>query len=93
MKFRERLRPTVRSQIGGICPKAGRSSILSIKRDLVTRIGGRFAGEKAGEFIAPHGCAVDSSGDLYVAEVSRTSKGSQESPPREIGSLQKFERA
>ena len=52
----------------------------------------RFAGEKPGEFVAPHGCAVDSRGDLYVAEVSWTAKGSQENPPREIRSLQKFER-
>ena len=29
-------------------------------------------GEGPGQFIAPHGIAVDSSGDLYVAEVSNT---------------------
>ncbi len=69
-----------------------RVSILGIKGDLVGRIGGRFAGENPGEFIAPHGCAVDSRGDLYVAEVSWTSRGSKETPPREIRSLQKFER-
>jgi DNA-binding beta-propeller fold protein YncE len=69
-----------------------RVSILSLKGELVGRIGGRFAGEKPGEFVAPHGCAVDSHGDLYVAEVSWTAQGSQEHPPREIRSLQKFER-
>ena len=69
-----------------------RVSILSIKGQLLGRIGGAFAGEKPGEFVAPHGCAVDSHGDLYVAEVSWTAKGSQEQPPREIRSLQKFER-
>ncbi|HEX3176599.1 MAG TPA: peptidyl-alpha-hydroxyglycine alpha-amidating lyase family protein [Methylomirabilota bacterium] len=69
-----------------------RVSILSLKGQLLGRIGGRFAGEKPGEFVAPHGCAVDSRGDLYVAEVSWTAKGSQETPPREIRSLQKFER-
>jgi hypothetical protein len=36
--------------------------------------------------------AVDSRGDLYVAEVSWTAKGSQETPPREIRSLQKLAR-
>jgi DNA-binding beta-propeller fold protein YncE len=69
-----------------------RVSILSLKGELLGRIGGRFAGEKPGEFVAPHGCAVDSHGDLYVAEVSWTAQGSQETPPREIRSLQKFER-
>jgi DNA-binding beta-propeller fold protein YncE len=69
-----------------------RVSILSIKGQLLGRIGGPFAGEKPGEFVAPHGCAVDSHGDLYVAEVSWTAQGSHEQPPREIRSLQKFER-
>jgi DNA-binding beta-propeller fold protein YncE len=69
-----------------------RVSILSLKGELLGRIGGRFAGEKPGEFVAPHGCAVDSHGDLYVAEVSWTAQGSHENPPREIRSLQKFER-
>jgi hypothetical protein len=69
-----------------------RVSILDLKGQLLGRIGGRFAGEKPGEFVAPHGCAVDSRGDLYVAEVSWTAQGSHEQPPREIRSLQKFER-
>jgi len=70
-----------------------RVSILSLKGELLGRIGGRFEGERPGEFVAPHGCAVDSRGDLYVAEVAWTAKGSQENPPREIRSLQKFERS
>jgi DNA-binding beta-propeller fold protein YncE len=69
-----------------------RVSILSIKGELIGRIGGPFAGEKPGEFVAPHGCAVDSHGALYVAEVSFTAQGKGETPPREIRSLQKFER-
>jgi len=69
-----------------------RVSVLTIKGDLVERIGGPFAGEKPGEFVAPHACAVDSRGDLYVAEVSWTAVGSTENPPREIRSLQKFMR-
>ena len=68
-----------------------RVSILSAKGDLIGRVGGKFAGEKPGEFVAPHGCAVDSRGDLYVAEVAWTAQGSKETPPREIRSLQKFE--
>jgi DNA-binding beta-propeller fold protein YncE len=70
-----------------------RVSILSAKGDLMARIGDRFGGEGPGQFIAPHGCAVDSNGDLYVAEVSWTSTGSTLVPPRELRSLQKFTRA
>jgi hypothetical protein len=33
---------------------------------------------------------MDSHGDFYVAEVSYTAKGKNETPPREIRSLQKF---
>src|SRR5262245_14199524 len=69
-----------------------RVSVVSLKGDVVCRVGGRFHGEKPGEFMAPHGCAVDSRGDLYVAEVSWTAFGSLENPPREIRSLQKLER-
>jgi DNA-binding beta-propeller fold protein YncE len=69
-----------------------RVSILSIKGELMDRVGGRFAGEKPGEFIAPHGVAVDSRGDFYVAEVSFTAVGQHETPPRELRSLQKFAR-
>ena len=69
-----------------------RVSIVTLKGDLVGRIGGPFLGEKPGEFIAPHGCVVDSRGDLYVAEVSWTARGKTLSPPRETRSLQKFAR-
>ena len=69
-----------------------RVSVLTLKGDLVGRVGGRFAGERPGEFVAPHGCVVDSRGDLYVAEVSWTARGRSLSPPREIRSLQKFAR-
>jgi NHL repeat len=68
-----------------------RVSVLRRSGELVTRIGDRFAGEGPGQFVAPHGCAVDSRGALYVAEVAWTRTGSREKPPREIRSLQKFE--
>ena len=60
----------------------------------VPNIGNRVSilNEAPGQFIAPHGCAVDSRGDLYVAEVSWTNTGSKLTPPREIRSLQKFTR-
>lgn len=69
-----------------------RVTILSSKGELIARVGDRFGGEAPGQFVAPHGVATDSRGDLYVAEVSWTRTGSKEQPPREIRSLQKFER-
>jgi len=69
-----------------------RVSILSIKGELVGRVGDRFGGEQPGQFVAPHGVTTDSRGALYVAEVSYTVKGRHENPPREIRSLQKFAR-
>jgi DNA-binding beta-propeller fold protein YncE len=69
-----------------------RVSILNEKGERLGRVGGRFLGEKPGEFVAPHGCCVDSRGDLYVAEVSWTGYGQFLDPPREARSLQKFEK-
>ena len=69
-----------------------RVSVLDASGQRVARFGGPFAGEKPGEFTAPHSVVVDSRGNVYVSEVSWTAKGSVESPPREIRSLQKFRR-
>ena len=67
-----------------------RVSVLTLKGDLLARVGGKFWGEGPGEFIAPHGVVMDSHGDFYVAEVAFTAEGRHETPPREIRSLQKF---
>ena len=45
-----------------------------------------------GRFYSPHGIAVDSQGDLYVAEVSWTDYGRHMDPPRELRSMQKLVR-
>jgi DNA-binding beta-propeller fold protein YncE len=77
--------------VNAAVPNIGaRVSVLTLKGDLLARVGGRFWGEGPGEFVAPHGVVMDSHGDFYVAEVSFTAKGRHESPPREIRSLQKF---
>lgn len=68
----------------------GRVSIVTLKGDLVARVGDRFRGEAPGQFVAPHGVVTDSRGDLYVAEVSWTAWGARQSPPREVRCLQKF---
>jgi DNA-binding beta-propeller fold protein YncE len=77
--------------VNAAVPNIGaRVSVLTLKGDLLARVGGKFQGEGPGEFTAPHGVVMDSHGDFYVAEVSYTAKGRHESPPREIRSLQKF---
>jgi DNA-binding beta-propeller fold protein YncE len=70
-----------------------RVSIVSAEGEILCRLGGRHAGEAPGEFIAPHGIAVDSRGDIYVGEVSNTFwalAGLLVECPRELRSLQKL---
>src|SRR5262245_11052813 len=49
-----------------------RVSIVSAKGEILAYLGTRPIGEEVGHFIAPHGIAVDSRGDIYVAEVANT---------------------
>ncbi|MBI4525873.1 MAG: hypothetical protein HY695_18915 [Deltaproteobacteria bacterium] len=57
---------------------------------LLARLGDIRGGEAPGQFIAPHGIALDSRGDIYVGEVSWTIAGQHMKPPRELRSLQKL---
>ena len=70
-----------------------RVSIYSHKGELLARLGHRPAGLEPGQFISPHGLAVDSRGDIYVGEVSFTNWGhrykGQPHPPG-LRSLQKL---
>ena len=54
--------------------------------------GAKEEGEGPGQFIAPHGIAVDSHGAIYVSEVSFTIRGSHMDPPKELRSLSKYNR-
>jgi hypothetical protein len=49
-----------------------RLSIVSAQGAILAHLGTQPIGEGPGQFIAPHGIAVDSRGDIYVAEVART---------------------
>jgi DNA-binding beta-propeller fold protein YncE len=49
-----------------------RITIVDHKGNLVARVGEALAGTNIDQFIAPHGIAVDSRGDVYVGEVSWT---------------------
>ena len=69
-----------------------RVSIYDLKGEMVCRFGSPEEGEGPGQFIAPHGIAVDSHGDIYVAEVSFTIRGSKMNPPKELRSLSKYKR-
>jgi DNA-binding beta-propeller fold protein YncE len=72
-------------------PNVGhRLIILTAEGKVLARLGDRYAGEDPGQFIAPHGIAVDSHGDIYVGEVSWTIAGQHLSPPKELRSLQKL---
>lgn len=70
-----------------------RVSVYDREGTLLGRYGDAEEGEAPGQFIAPHGLAVDSRGDVYVAEVSFTIRGSHLDPPRALKSLTKLHRA
>ena len=67
-----------------------RVSILSREGELLARFGDPEEGEEPGKFIAPHGIAVDSRGDIYVGEVSFTIRGRHMDPPKVLKSLKKL---
>jgi DNA-binding beta-propeller fold protein YncE len=67
-----------------------RVSIYTAKGELLARLGDRPAGLEPGQFISPHGLAVDSRGDIYVGEVSYTNWGRRGPIPPGLRSLQKL---
>jgi DNA-binding beta-propeller fold protein YncE len=73
-----------------------RLSIVDDKGKLIARLGGKDGpGLEPGKFIAPHGLALDSKGDIYVGEVSYTNWKTSfpDTPmPRPLRSLQKLAR-
>ena len=72
-----------------------RVSIVDHQGKLIGRFGDTPAGIELGKFLAPHGLAVDSRGDVYVGEVSWTAWPQiyPDTPrPDHIRSLQKFEK-
>ena len=69
-----------------------RVSIYDLDGNLQTRFGDPEEGEGPAQFIAPHGIAVDSRGDIYVSDVSYTIRGKFMDPPRQLKNLRKFAR-
>ena len=70
----------------------GRISIYDLKGNRLARLGDIRAGEGPHQFLAPHGIAVDSRGDIYVAEVSWSFRGKTLNPPRELPTFKKLVR-
>ena len=71
-----------------------RVTITDMTGKRLGRLGGLRPGIGPAEFLAPHGIAVDSTGDLYVGEVSWTNWPSFYDAPRpdDLRSLHKFRR-
>jgi len=72
-----------------------RLSVVDMQGRLITRVGTEIAGHGPGRFIAPHGLAIDSRGDLYVAEVADIAwRGmfAGQPMPNPLRSLHKLER-
>ncbi|MDH3443685.1 MAG: peptidyl-alpha-hydroxyglycine alpha-amidating lyase family protein [Deltaproteobacteria bacterium] len=75
------------------CPNLGcRIDIYDKNGERLARLGDICPGEKPGQFIAPHGIALNSHGDIFLGEVSWTIRGQRLNPPRELRSLQKLKR-
>jgi DNA-binding beta-propeller fold protein YncE len=83
----------VNRDMPGIGP---RLSIVDAQGKTVARLGGEAGpGLEAGKFVAPHGLAVDSHGDIYVGEVSYTEYPRLfpgQAVPWRMRSLQKLEK-
>ena len=82
--------------MGGVDDAPGlghRVTVYDLNGNRVSMFGSQEEGEGPGQFIAPHGIAVDSTGAIYVAEVSFTIRGRHLDPPREMRSLSKYARA
>jgi DNA-binding beta-propeller fold protein YncE len=67
-----------------------RISIYSLNGDRLSRFGDIRWGEGPHQFIAPHGIASDSQGNLYVGEASYAFVGRKLSPPRELPCFRKL---
>lgn len=68
----------------------GRLSIYDLKGERLAILGDIQAGTQPHQFLAPHGVAVDSRGDIYVGEVSWSFRGKNLDPPRELPSFRKL---
>jgi hypothetical protein len=71
-------------------PRPARLSVFGLDGGLVHRWVSPGNGAGPGEFIAPHGLAVDSNGDIYIAEAAETYRRSRNWEFNKSSPLQKF---
>ncbi|HSZ93461.1 MAG TPA: peptidyl-alpha-hydroxyglycine alpha-amidating lyase family protein [Acetobacteraceae bacterium] len=79
----------VNAKSPGIGPRV---SIVTHEGKPIARLGDATR-ERASQFIAPHGVAIDSRGDIYVGEVARTAmrnRGTPLAPEQDIRCMQKL---
>ena len=90
------LGPGMRVNLQGAEPRVRASPSSTPRASLIARLGGEDGpGLEPGKFIAPHGLALDSKGDIYVGEVTYTNWPTSfpdQKMPRPLRSLQKLER-
>ena len=67
-----------------------RVTIFDTAGEVLARLGEESYGDAPGRFYSPHGIAVDSKGNIFVAEVSYMDYGVNMDPPRELRSMQKL---
>lgn len=67
-----------------------RVAVLDPDLNEIDEFGDAHGGLHPNQLLAPHGLATDSTGAVYVAEVSYTAYGSAQTPPREVVSLRKW---
>ena len=80
---------------GGLSNAIGRDlgprlTVFNTRGRVLARLGREPFGDEPGRFYAPHGLAVDSKGDIYVAEVSWSEFGGKMEPERILRSMQKL---
>ena len=67
-----------------------RVTVMDTNGNVLARVGRESYGDQVGRFYSPHGIALDSKGDIYVAEVSWSDYGRHMNPPKELRSMQKL---
>ncbi|MCW3066410.1 MAG: hypothetical protein JWN32_3582 [Solirubrobacterales bacterium] len=86
------LGPMFRSQVPFGPDLGARVSVLDGDGAVVDRFGAATVGTRPDQFVAPHGIAVDSRGDVYVGEVAHAAWPTydDEPPPRDLTTLRKL---